>query len=146
MGYGVKIFLPSPPNYVTRSPGRVTSKIRQHYSLRAIRQFLSVTRGPILERPETFRMTILYVSSKRKCYVSQNFAVILIFIPLTTYKSPALQNKQVGVLRMAFRTRKVFGSFEKRTPGPVSRKSREIFRPEKLVVELQSTCFEKLIF
>jgi len=22
VGYGVKIFLPSPPNYVTRSPGR----------------------------------------------------------------------------------------------------------------------------
>ena len=23
VGYGVKIFLPSPPNYVTRSPGRL---------------------------------------------------------------------------------------------------------------------------
>ena len=32
-------------------------------------------------------------------------------------KRPALQNKQVGVLRMAFRARKVFGTFEKRTPG-----------------------------
>ena len=31
---------------------------------------------------------------------------------------PALQSKRVGVLRMAFRARKVFGSFEKRTPGP----------------------------
>ena len=30
--------------------------------------------------------------------------------------------------------------------GPVSRKSRELFRPEKLVVKLQSTCFEELIF
>ena len=30
--------------------------------------------------------------------------------------------------------------------GPVSGKSRELFRPEKLVVKLQSACFEKLIF
>jgi len=29
---------------------------------------------------------------------------------------------------------------------PVSRKSREIFGPEKLVVKLEFTCFEKLIF
>ena len=32
-------------------------------------------------------------------------------------KRPALQNKRVGVLRMAFRAREVFGSFEKRTPA-----------------------------
>ena len=31
-------------------------------------------------------------------------------------KRQALQNKQVGVLRMAFRARKVFGTFEKRAP------------------------------
>ena len=30
-------------------------------------------------------------------------------------KRPALHNKQVGVLRMAFQARKVFGTFEKRT-------------------------------
>ena len=29
---------------------------------------------------------------------------------------------------------------------PVSRKSRELFGPEKPVVKLQSACFEKLIF
>ena len=34
-------------------------------------------------------------------------------------KRPALQRKRVGVLRMAFRARKFFGSFEKRTPGGV---------------------------
>ena len=28
VGYGVKIFLPSPPNYVTRSPGRMLRSIR----------------------------------------------------------------------------------------------------------------------
>ena len=32
-------------------------------------------------------------------------------------KRPALQNKQVVVLRMAFRARKVLGTFEKRAPG-----------------------------
>ena len=37
--------------------------------------------------------------------------------PLQHVKRPALQNKRVGVLRMAFRARKVFGSFEKRKPG-----------------------------
>ena len=32
------------------------------------------------------------------------------------------------------------------TRGLVSRKSRELFGPEKLVVKLQSACFEQLIF
>ena len=32
-------------------------------------------------------------------------------------KRPALQTKQVGVLRVAFRAQKVFGTFEKRGPG-----------------------------
>ena len=32
---------------------------------------------------------------------------------------PALQNERVGVIRMAFRARKVFGTFEKRTPDSV---------------------------
>ena len=32
-------------------------------------------------------------------------------------KRPDLQNKRVGVLRMAFRVRKVFGTCEKRAPG-----------------------------
>ena len=33
-------------------------------------------------------------------------------------KRPASQNKRIGVLPMAFRARKVFGTFEKRAPGP----------------------------
>ena len=33
-------------------------------------------------------------------------------------KRPALQKKLVVVLRMAFRARKVLGTFEKRAPGP----------------------------
>ena len=41
----------------------------------------------------------------------------LFLFPLQHMKTPALQNKQLGVLRMAFRARKVFGTFEKRAPG-----------------------------
>ena len=40
-------------------------------------------------------------------------------------------------------------TFEKEAPGSSGRdsqKSRQFFRPEKPVVKLQSTCFEKLIF
>ena len=33
-------------------------------------------------------------------------------------KRPALQNERVAVLLMAFRTRNVFGTFEKPAPGP----------------------------
>ena len=43
MGYGVKIFLPSPPNYVTRSPGRYSyslwTQTRFELRLRWIRKF-----------------------------------------------------------------------------------------------------------
>ena len=35
-------------------------------------------------------------------------------------KRPVLQNKRDGVLRMAFRVRKDFGTIEKRAPGEVS--------------------------
>ena len=33
-------------------------------------------------------------------------------------KRSALKNKRIGVWRMAFRAQKVFGTFEKRAPGP----------------------------
>ena len=46
--------------------------------------------------------------------MSRNFAVISMFILFTTHEKTRLKNKRVGVLRMAFRDRKVFGSFEKR--------------------------------
>ena len=36
-------------------------------------------------------------------------------------KRTALKNKQVRVLRMAFRALEVFGTFEKRAPGPLLR-------------------------
>ena len=39
-------------------------------------------------------------------------------------KRPALRNKQVALLRMAFRARKVLGIFEKQGPGACFSKSR----------------------
>ena len=45
----------------------------------------------------------LFVYSKRRGLEERNFAVILIFIPSTTYEKPALQNERVAVSRMAFR-------------------------------------------
>ena len=60
---------------------------------------------------------ILFVSSKRRRLEARNFAVIFIFIPFNNVrKKTALQNKEDGVLGMAFRARKVYGTFEKRTP------------------------------
>ena len=53
--------------------------------------------------------------------VGQLFPVVihlhLFLFPLRHMKRPALQNKQAGVLRMALRARKAFGTFEKRAPG-----------------------------
>ena len=62
---------------------------------------------------------ILFVSSKLRRLEARNFAVIFIFIPLQHIKRLALQNKQVVILRMAFRARKVLGTFEKRAPGSI---------------------------
>ena len=58
---------------------------------------------------------ILFVSSKRRRSETRNFASTL-FFPFTNYERPALQNKRAGVLRKAFRARKIFGTFEKRAP------------------------------
>ena len=47
----------------------------------------------------------------------ETLQLFLFLFPLQHMKRLALQNKQVGVLRMAFRARKVIGTFEKRAPG-----------------------------
>ena len=49
-------------------------------------------------------------------------------------KRPALQNKLVEVLRMAFRARKVFGTFEKRAPGQLPK--RELMQSPTRTVEV----------
>ena len=46
--------------------------------------------------------------------------LFLFLFPLQHMKRPALQNKQVELLRMAFRARKVLGTFEKQGPGQVA--------------------------
>ena len=46
----------------------------------------------------------------------ETLQLFLFLFPLRHMKRPALQNKQAGVLRMTFRARKDFGTFEKRAP------------------------------
>ena len=70
---------------------------------------------------------ILFVSSKLRRLEARNFAFLVLF-SLQHMKRPALQNKQVGVLRMAFRERKVFGTFEKRAPGSIHELTRHLAR------------------
>ena len=48
----------------------------------------------------------------------ETLQLFLFLFPLRHLKRPALQNKQAGVLQMAFRARKAFGTFEKRAPVP----------------------------
>ena len=68
--------------------------------------------------PKLFRHTsgdiILFVSSKRRRLEARNFAVILFLFPLQHLQRLALQNKQVVILRMAFRAWKVIATFEKK--------------------------------
>ena len=54
----------------------------------------------------------------------QLFSFLLL---LQHIKRPALQNKQVVVLRLAFRARKVVGTFEKRAPGACFSKVPKLF-------------------
>ena len=55
---------------------------------------------------------ILFVSSKRRRFEARNFTAITV-----------LQNERLGVLPMAFRTRKVFGTLEKGALGLFNKKS-----------------------
>ena len=47
------------------------------------------------------------------------FHLFEFLFPLQHMERPALQNERVGVIRMAFRAQRVFGTFEKRTPDSV---------------------------
>ena len=60
---------------------------------------------------------ILFVPSNEGVSRHETLQLFWFLFPLKRMKRPALQNKQVVVLRMAFRARKVFGTFEKRAPG-----------------------------
>ena len=100
---------------------------------------------------------ILFISSKRRRLEARNFTVIFIlflFIPLQHMKRPTLQDKQVGVLRMAFRARKVFGTFEKRaqgqretqTSGPFLESPEKFSGLKKPLVKLRPAYSVKLVF
>ena len=52
-------------------------------------------------------------------------------------KRPALQNKQVVVLRMAFRARKVLGTFEKRFGVPDVAAGRHLSRGKGFMTSTQ---------
>ena len=59
---------------------------------------------------------VIFVSLKRRRLEARNFAVILYLFPLQHIKRPALQNKRVVVVQVAFRALKVMGPFDKRAP------------------------------
>ena len=74
--------------------------------------------GPVSRKSRNFSGDIsLFISSKWRHSETWSIAVNLISFPLQHIKRPALQNKRVGVLQMAFLAWKVFGTFEKRAPG-----------------------------
>ena len=58
-------------------------------------------------------------------------------------KRPALQNKQVVLLKMAFRARKVLGTFEKRAPGARFSKVPKTFRVRKAIRKTPNRLFCK---
>ena len=57
-------------------------------------------------------------------------------------KRPALQNKQVGVLQMAFRARNVFGTLEKRAPGSFDRRHLDETTLRATALDLRSEDYE----
>ena len=59
----------------------------------------------------------------------ETLQLFLFLFPLQHMKRPALQNKQVVLLRMAFRDRKVLGTFEKQGHGPRGSKSASGYGP-----------------
>ena len=61
---------------------------------------------------------IRFVYSKRRRLGAGNFAVILLFIPFTTYDKPSFTELAGWSLTDGFRARKVFGTFEKQAAGP----------------------------
>ena len=57
------------------------------------------------------------VSPQRRRLEAQTLQLFQFLFPLEHMERPPLQNKRVGVLRIAFQARKSFGTFEKRAPG-----------------------------
>ena len=79
--------------------------------------------GPVSRKPRNFsgvfRVTqfSLYLQNEGVSR-HETLQLFLFLFPLQQVKRSALQNKQVVILRMAYRARKVLGTFEKRAPAP----------------------------
>ena len=69
----------------------------------------------------------------------------LFLFPLQHMKRPALQNKQVTVLRMVFRVRKVLGTFEKRAQGRIHELETQEISQKTLSDALSSQWVDNLI-
>ena len=67
------------------------------------------------------------------------------YVQIETFKKKSEALCRASVHDVSIKSKSV-DSPPGQTQGPVSRKSRELFGPEKLVVKLQSACFEKMIF
>ena len=62
-------------------------------------------------------VTIPFVSQERRGFKSSNFTVTFLFVTLKTCQKIGFPNQAAALSQMAFRARKVFGTFEKQAPG-----------------------------
>ena len=77
--------------------------------------------GPVYQKSRNFsgslRVKILLYLHYEGVSRHETLQWFSFLFPLQQMKRAALQNKRVGVLRMAFRVQKGFGTFGKRAPG-----------------------------
>ena len=101
------------------------------------------SRGLFLKSPETFRAYFGWHNFlcifKTKASRGTELQLFLFLFPLQHMKRPALQNKQVVHLRMAFRARKVLGTFEKQGAVPIAKKWNSWLR----IFDLRYPCFPR---
>mgnify|MGYP000135063740 CR=1 FL=1 len=86
------------------------------------REVYSSGQGPVSQKSRnfsgSFRVTSFSLYLQNEGVSRHETLQLFSFLfPLQHMKRAALPNKRVGVLRMAFRARKKFGTFEKRAPG-----------------------------
>ena len=70
--------------------------------------------------------------------------LFLFLFPLQHVKRSALQNKQVVILRIAFRARKVLRTFEKRAQGVRFSKDPKTLRARKAICKTPTRLFCKV--
>ena len=104
--------------------------------------------GPVSRKPRNFsgvfRVTqfSLYLQNEGVSR-HETLQLFLFLFPLQQVKRSALQNKQVVILRMAYRARKVLGTFEKRAPGVRFSKVPRLFGHISGEIILLSLCIFK---